>query len=135
MISTIFLVLRWYFNVKLLVVTNDLQLKFNKHVSSICQKATRQLNALKRIGQYLCKLGRLTTYHSFILSNFTYWFSFWHFCRPTWRKYDKENLKDTGTIFKICHGDFYFWLWYHFTYIQNEIFEGTLSTSICPRIL
>jgi hypothetical protein len=54
--------------VKLLGVTIDYELEFDKHISDICNKASRQLNVLKRIGKYLNKLGRLTIYYSFILS-------------------------------------------------------------------
>jgi hypothetical protein len=55
--------------VKLLGVTIDYELKFDKHISDIpvCKNASRQLNVLKRIGKYLSKLGRLTIYYSFIL--------------------------------------------------------------------
>ena len=66
-------------NVKLLGVTLDFQLNFNTHVSKICKKASKQYNVLKRIGKHLCKLGKLNTYHSFILSNFYYCPLTWHF--------------------------------------------------------
>jgi hypothetical protein len=58
--------------VKLLGVTIDFELKFNSHISNICKNASRQLNVLKRLGKYLNKLGKLTIYHSFILSNFNF---------------------------------------------------------------
>jgi hypothetical protein len=38
------------------------------------------MNILKRIGKYLAKLGRLTIYYSFILSNLNYCPVAWHFC-------------------------------------------------------
>ena len=44
------------------------------------KKSARQLNVLKGIGRYLNKLGRLTIYYSFILSNFKYCPVTWHFC-------------------------------------------------------
>jgi hypothetical protein len=66
--------------VKLLGVTIDCQLKFNTHISNICKKASRQLNVLKHIGKHLTKLGRLTIYFSFIMSNFNYCPIVWHFC-------------------------------------------------------
>ena len=66
--------------VKLLGVTIDCQLKFSTHISEICKKASRQLNVLKRIGKHLSKLGRLTIYYSFIMSNFNYCPVVWHFC-------------------------------------------------------
>jgi hypothetical protein len=49
--------------VKLLGVTIDFKLNFNKHISNICKKAARQLNVLKRIGKHLNRLGKLTIYH------------------------------------------------------------------------
>ena len=66
--------------VKLLGVTIDYQLKFDRHISEICKKASRQLNVLKRIGKHLTKLGRLTIYYSFVMSNFNYCPVVWHFC-------------------------------------------------------
>ena len=56
--------------VKLLGATFDFKLTFNSHVSHICKKASQQLNVLKRIGNSLSKLGKLTIDYSFILSNF-----------------------------------------------------------------
>jgi hypothetical protein len=50
-------------HVKLLGVTIDYELNFDKHISEICKKkSARQLNVLKRIGRYLNKLDRLTIY-------------------------------------------------------------------------
>ena len=66
--------------VKLLGVTIDFKLNFNTHISNICKKAARQLNALKRIGKHLNRLGKLTIYYSFIMSNFSYCSLTWHFC-------------------------------------------------------
>ena len=54
-------------HVKLLGVTIDYELHFDKHISEICKKkSARQLNVLKRIGRYLNKLGRLTIYYYII---------------------------------------------------------------------
>jgi hypothetical protein len=64
----------------LLGVTIDYQLNFDSYLSDLCKKASRQLNVLKRIGKYLTKQGKLTIYHSFILSNFNYCPLAWHFC-------------------------------------------------------
>ena len=43
-------------SLKLLCVTLDFQLSFNENISNVCKKASRQVNALKRIGGPLCKL-------------------------------------------------------------------------------
>ena len=69
--------------VKLLGVAIDFQLNCNEHVSNICKKASRQLSVLKRIGTHLTKLGKLTMYYSFIMSNFNYCPLVWHFCGET----------------------------------------------------
>jgi hypothetical protein len=53
-------------NVKLLGVTIDSDLNFDNHISEMCKKASRQLNILKRIGKYMNRLGRLTSYYSFL---------------------------------------------------------------------
>ena len=66
--------------IKLLGVDIDYRLNFNSHIANICKKASRQLNVLKRIGKYLCKLSKLSIYHSFILSNLNYCPLAWHFC-------------------------------------------------------
>ena len=66
--------------VKLLGVTIDYQLKFKEHISNVCRRASQQLNVLKRIGRFLKRLGRLTVYHTFIMSNFNYCPLTWHFC-------------------------------------------------------
>ena len=65
--------------VKLLGVTFDFKLTFNSHVSHICKKVSQQLHVLKRIGNNLSKLGKLTIYYSFILLNFNYCPLVWHF--------------------------------------------------------
>jgi len=54
---------------KLLVVTIGYQLKFNTHIYNICNKASRQLNVVKRVGRYLNKFNRLDIHPSFFLSN------------------------------------------------------------------
>jgi hypothetical protein len=66
--------------VKLLGVTIDFKLNFNEHTSNICKKVSRQLNVLKRRGKHRTKLGKLTIYYSFIMSNFNYCPLVWHFC-------------------------------------------------------
>ena len=55
-------------------------LKMDKHISEICQKASKQLAVLKRLGRFLTKQGILTIYNSFIVSNFNNCPLAWHFC-------------------------------------------------------
>ena len=67
-------------DVKLLGVTIDSDLNFDNHISEMYKKASRQLIILKRIGKYMNRLGSLTSYYSFILSNFNYCPVIWHYC-------------------------------------------------------
>lgn len=69
--------------IKLLGVTFDFMLNFNSHIANICKKAARQLNVMKRIGRNINKLGRLTMYFSFIMSNLNYCPLTWHFTGET----------------------------------------------------
>ncbi len=66
--------------VELLGITIDDKLNFNTHVSNLVTKAARQLNALKRIGNFLSQSCRLNIFRTFVLSNFNYCPLVWHFC-------------------------------------------------------
>ena len=67
-------------HVKALGVTIDENLKFSEHVSVICTKAARQLNALARISKFLDIDSRKIIYQSFVACNFNYCPLVWHFC-------------------------------------------------------
>ena len=69
--------------VKLLGIELDNRLKFDAQISSMCKKAAKQMNALKRIGHLLDQPGRLAIFRSYILSNFNYCPLVWHFCSKT----------------------------------------------------
>ena len=58
---------------------------------------------MKRIGRYLNKLGRLTIYYSFILSNFNYWPVIWHFFSE---KNTKKMEKIQETALKYIYNDY-----------------------------
>jgi len=66
-------------SVKLLGVTIDNDLKFDKHVSNICLKANRKLSALARVSKFLSFQKRRTLFKSFIESQFKYCPIFWMF--------------------------------------------------------
>ena len=66
--------------VKVLGIMLDSKLDFNHHVSALCTKAARQLNALARISRFLSTSSRMIIYNSFINSNFNYCPIVWHFC-------------------------------------------------------
>ena len=87
--------------VKLLGVTIDFKPNFNTHISNICKKAARQLNVLKRIGKHLNRLGKLTIYYSFIMSNFSYCPLTWHFCGEQNTK-KIEKIQERALRFKVA---------------------------------
>ena len=67
-------------HVKVLGVEIDYRLNFSLHISSVCKKAARQLNARARISNYLDVCARKMIYNSFVASNFNYCPLVWHFC-------------------------------------------------------
>ena len=74
------IVLKPVSQVKVLGVTLDNKLNFSHHISVICTKAARQLNALARISGFLSTTSRMIIYNSFINSNLNYCPLVWHFC-------------------------------------------------------
>jgi hypothetical protein len=58
--------------VKLLGVNIDNKLNFDNHISIICKKAGKQINALRRLSKVLNVSTKLKIYNSFIYSNFNY---------------------------------------------------------------
>ena len=67
-------------SVKLLGVTFDYMMNFDKHISNICQKAARQIKVLLRLSKYLSTETKILIHKSFIRSNFNYCPLVWHFC-------------------------------------------------------
>ena len=105
--------------VLLLGVTLDFKLNFDKHISNLCKKASRQLNVLKRIGRNLCKLGKLNIYYSFILSNFNFCPLTWHFCGEI-KTQKIENIQKRALRF--IYNDY------------KSDYEGLLSKSKLPSL-
>ena len=66
--------------VKLLGIEIDNTLSFNKHISTLCKKASNQLNAIERIQKYIRFKEKEVLLNSFIQSNFNYSPLVWHFC-------------------------------------------------------
>ena len=67
-------------SVKLLGIMIDSKLNFSEHISAICKKAGRQLNAMARISNFLDLDSRKMIFNSFIRSHFNYCPLVWHFC-------------------------------------------------------
>ena len=70
---------------KILGVTLDDKLDHKAHIRNICQTASCQINALKRISKFMNEHCRLSVYKSFINANFNN-------CPIVWMFYGKTNL-------------------------------------------
>ena len=68
---------------KLLVVTLDKKLSFEKHINSVCVKARRGIWCLRRVQNCLNCKQALSLYNSYIQSHFTYCPLIWMFCNKT----------------------------------------------------
>ena len=58
--------------VTLLDVTIDYKLSSENHIQELCQRASAQLNALKRLGYFMEPKTHKTVVQSFTLANFNY---------------------------------------------------------------
>ena len=67
-------------HIKVLGITLDDSLKFDLHISDMCKKASRQINALKRVSKFLTQDSRKSIYRSFIAVSFNYCSISWIFC-------------------------------------------------------
>ena len=67
-------------SITVLGVVLDDNLKFDEHVLVLCLKASRQINAFKRVSKDLDEKCRIMVYKSFISSNFNYCNVAWMFC-------------------------------------------------------
>ena len=63
------------------------------HISAICKKAAKQLNALKRLGSFLNVSQRKALAQPFIMANFNYCPAVWHFCSAK-DKYKVERIQE-----------------------------------------
>ena len=73
-----------YLSEKVLGITFDRKLKFNKHIEDICQKASQKLNALARLAPYMEATKKGILMNSFFKSQFNY-------C-PLWRMCCNRSL-------------------------------------------
>ena len=66
--------------VKLLGVFIHHEPNFSDHVTYLCKRTSRQLNAVRRIAKYLKKDCLMKIFYAFVISNFSYCATVWHFC-------------------------------------------------------
>ena len=65
---------------RVLGITLDDSLKFDLHISDMCEKVSRQIDALKRISKFLTQDSRKSIYRSFIAANFNHCPISWMIC-------------------------------------------------------
>ena len=68
---------------KMLGVTLDDKLNFKTHIRNVCEKASRQINALERISKFFNEQCRMHVYKSFVSANFNHCPVVWMFCGKT----------------------------------------------------
>ncbi len=106
--------------VKLLGVTFDSQLKFNKHIENICKTASRQINALMRLSKRLDLDSKIAIFNAFILSNFNY-------CPLVWMCCGKANVDRIERLqyraLKFVYNEF------------DESYETLLVSAKCKTLL
>ena len=83
--------------VKLLGVFLDCELNFSDHVTHVCKRASRQLNAVRRVAKYLNKDCLMKLFHAFIISNLNYCAIVWHFCSKSSTIKMEKNTKSCST--------------------------------------
>ena len=88
-------------SIKVLGVTLDDKLKIDKHISEMCTKASRQINALKMVFKYLDGNCRIMIYKTFISSNFNYCPVSWVFCgKANLNKLEKLQERALRFVFR-----------------------------------
>ena len=86
--------------VKLLGITIDSSLKFDKHVDILCSNASRQINVMYRFTGIFDFKQREAIHNTFILSNFNYCPIVWHFCsKSSSRKMEKIQERALRFLF------------------------------------
>lgn len=89
--------------VKLLGVYIDNEFNFSYHISELCKKSGRKINALARLANILDVQSKRCIYESFIISQLSYCSVVWHFCNVgDIRKLEKLQYR----ALKHIYGDF-----------------------------
>ena len=89
--------------IDLLGITIDTKLSFDSHITKMCRKASRQLNALKCLGFYIPLDTRKILANSFIISNFNYCPLVWYF--STAKQLQKiEKIQER--VLRFLHDDY-----------------------------
>ena len=84
-------------SVKLLGIETDNRLSIEKHISTLCDKTSNQLNTIGRIQKFMGFKEKEVLLNSFVYSNFNYWPLVWHFCSSK-SLYKIEKIQERALI-------------------------------------
>ena len=99
------------YQVKLLGITIDNELKFDDHITKICRKANSKLSALSRYARYLSIKQKKLLYTSFIEAQFKYCSVTWIFCsRSCNKKINKLQERALRLVYDIMNRHLMFYL-------------------------
>ena len=92
---------------KLFGVEIDNKLSFEKHISTLVNKASNQLNAISRIQKFMGFKEKEILLNSFVYSNFNYCPLVWHFCSAkSVKKIEKIQERALGILYTDFSSDF-----------------------------
>ena len=90
-------------SVKRLGVETENKLSFKQHISTLCNNASNQLNAIGRIQKFVGFKEKEVLLNSFVFSNFNYCPLVWYFCSSK-SLYKIEKIQERA--FRLSHNDF-----------------------------
>ena len=90
-------------SVKLLGIEIDNKLSFEQHISTLCNKANYQFNAIRRIKKFMGFKEKEVLFNSFVYSNFNYCPLIWHFCSSS-SLHKIEKIQER--VLRLLHNDF-----------------------------
>ena len=94
---------QWLFHWCHITTVDKNRLQFNDHISAMCCRTARQLNALARISKHIDTNSKHIIYNSFVASNYDYCPLVWHFC---WQVDNKKLEKLQERSLCIIHNDY-----------------------------
>ena len=90
-------------NVKILGIEIDNQLRFNKHVKTLCDKTNRKISAFRRLNMYLSKEQAMKLCSTVIISSVNYCPLVWMFCgKEANHKINRTHKR----ALRILHNDY-----------------------------
>ena len=123
--------------VTILGVKLDAKMSFDHHISDLINKASRQLNILRRLSKYLDEKCRINVYTTFISAHFKYCPVAWMFCgRKNFTKLEKLQERALRFVFNdfessyeylLQKGNFLSLSSYRLYFLGIEVFKSKMK--------